>query len=155
MSRRLVESWAKENDCLHTAIDDLESFAWLVLWSALHSAGRKPEMEIWADDLSQDNTRALYNAKEAISIRLTDFLVTLNLDQFSPSFSFLHPLLRDWFRISFDAQNDVNNCIAGRDEVLREPFHNRLEDMCFKYYTKYLTRGVEFLLEHRAYQQIM
>ena len=59
MSIRLLNAYYKHNEIIHTALDDLESFLWLLIWGIVHSCkgikGAKsfnPGVELMLDALS-------------------------------------------------------------------------------------------------------
>jgi hypothetical protein len=38
MSFRLLDAWQLRETIIHTAIDDLESFLWLLIWGIVHAS---------------------------------------------------------------------------------------------------------------------
>ena len=36
MSLRLLAAWARDLPIVHTAVDDLESFLWVLVWALVH-----------------------------------------------------------------------------------------------------------------------
>ena len=98
MSHRLLESWGSPP--LHTAIDDLESFVWIVLWAILKTVKSPTSRELdWLARISNDDVQAVANAK----LGIIDVLTRLRIELF-PELRPFRPLFQRWFLIARDAQ---------------------------------------------------
>lgn len=155
MSYRLIYNWVENDPCLHTAIDDLESFPWVVFWAALHSHDSTSKMMEWAGELSQDSPAALKKAKISIRTEIIGEYQALNLTKYSPFFGSIYSLLQNWFILAAEAQKAVNS--LAHPSRLNDPlfdhtkFVAELRDLCLDYYVKYLEAGVEFLRKNGVY----
>lgn len=153
MSHRLLESWDSRH--LHTAIDDLESFVWIVLWSALRTIRSPTSRELdWLTRISDDDVQAVANQKMSIMILIS------KPTELSPELEPFHPLFKRWFAIALDAQDKLDELIASatikavptidldtllRDKAKSVHFIQEVEELCFGYYQQYLKGGTEFL----------
>jgi hypothetical protein len=132
---------------LHTAIDDLESFAWVVLWAALHKSRNKSITEkSWLRALSGDDIAAVANQK--IAILVDKFHPKL----FSEDVQQLLTLLRAWFSLANAARTKLDEFIEehlpssdGEDFQIPPETVHKLEELCLGYYVQYLQKSVDFL----------
>lgn len=154
MSSRMITHWAKNAPSFHSAIDDLESFSWVLLWVALHSPDSTPEMMDWVVSLSDDSPVKLLQAKVYISVVLSGARPP-NLADFSPFFRSVFPLLEKWFTFAIEAEKAVNTLARELAGISfdHSTFHAQLRDLSLVYYVKYLEAGVEFLRKNGAYGQ--
>lgn len=153
MASRLISHWASNASCLHSAIDDLQSFSWVLLWVALHSPDSTPQMQKWIVSLSEDDPDALLHFKQSISAAISGVFPGLNPADFSPFFGSIFPLLSKWFAFAIEAENAVHDLAKNVDMLPfdRSKFHAELRDLSLIYYAKYLEAGVDFLRENGAY----
>jgi hypothetical protein len=132
---------------LHTAIDDLESFAWVMLWAVLHKSRNKSITEkSWLRALSGDEIDAVANQKFAIMGEKLDRKL------FSEDVRQLLPQLVAWFSLANEARTKLDEFI---EEHLpssdREDFQippetvQKLQELCVGYYVRYLQKSVDFL----------
>jgi hypothetical protein len=130
---------------LHTAIDDLESFAWVGLWAALHQMTEKSiEEKLWLAALSCDDISRVADKKLAIMLN------RFNAEDLSEGLPPLLPLLKDWFSLAKVAQDQLDELIwekmapTSDDEVIQKAVPE-FKDLCHDYYVQYLQKTVEFL----------
>jgi hypothetical protein len=70
MSVRLLNGWIRHKFTLHTAIDDLESFAWSVLWASLKCVPVESltlKESGWLVGLASDSVGAVSRAEESVA----------------------------------------------------------------------------------------
>lgn len=89
---------------LHTALDDLESFIWVALWTMLERCldlklTFSPADSQWMDFLNEPNPGVLYALKHSICLHLKA------KTQLSPAISRVRPILGAWFEIVHTAQD--------------------------------------------------
>jgi hypothetical protein len=148
ISRRILDAWSINEPTLHTAIDDLESFAWVVLWTALHKSRKQSIKEknwLWA--LSGDYIDAVAAKKCAIMRDKFDH------KYFSEDVQPLLPLLMAWFSLANAAETKLDEFIQehlpssrdGEDFQIPSQTFQKLEELCLDYYVRYLQEAVKFL----------
>ena len=71
VSRRLCDSWSTNSPILHTALDDLESFAWVCLWEGLRTE-HTLEGSKWLTRLSDADLSVVNATKALITNYYTD-----------------------------------------------------------------------------------
>lgn len=163
LSIRLLNAWriqAKQEQwpIIQTAIDDLESFHWLLIWAITHilnkiSKGNNPEstttapnpkisvmLEIFSGDVSSQASKesmaeTLWNRSNSIS---------------------LGSLFRDWMVLFRDARTEATKCTQALSEAMlvgqeRERVCNELERCCMKVYEGVLESGFKNLQEVGTY----
>jgi len=155
ISYRVLAAWAIGKSVLHTAIDDLESFAWVMLWAALHTpAVKTPTEDLWLQALSSDNINMVADKKYVIMME------DLEPEDMSEPLRILSPLLTEWFAIARAGRTALNSFLKRftlstidelrptvPDDIARTPddFCSELEAFCLSYYKLYLKKAVEFL----------
>ena len=164
MSRRLLKEW--ETRPLRTAIDDLESFSWILLWVALHKTDQRTAIEAnWLRQLSSDDISIVASCKGDILLSAIQF-------QFNNTNPFSHPLvtflslLQQWWIVALRASTDLGMLIskhsqgkAGVEDVLeddssRHAFYEELEGLSLRYYAEYIRLGTDFLMESGFYNNL-
>jgi hypothetical protein len=152
ISRRILVAWSLDQPTLHTAIDDLESFAWVVLWAALHKSRKTLIKETnWLWTLSGDDIHTVANAKYAIMRDKFDH------KYFSEDVQPLLPLLVGWFSLAKAAETELDEFIQehlpssgdGEDFQIARKTSQKLEELCLDYYVRYLQKAVNFLATFR------
>ena len=164
MSRRLLKEWSTRP--LRTAIDDLESFSWILLWIALHLSNRRTDLENdWLSSLSSDDIKTVAHCKSEILYSATADEFD-NLEAFSSYLSTVIPLLRGWWKVASDAGKALRKLIdrhsSGKqgvddvlhDDALRGGFYKELEELCLSYYVRYIKLGTEFLEKEKFYGRL-
>jgi hypothetical protein len=153
ISYRVLDAWSIKENALHTAIDDLESFAWVLLWAGLHASPVKTHKEAsWIEGLSRNNFGLL--AAQKCAILHHKFR---HKDDFSPHLVTLSPLLKKWFALAWTAKDALDEVLdrhglppvsdEGSEEqtAQSDEFILDLEELCLDYYKRYLEKAVEFL----------
>ncbi|KAJ7577406.1 hypothetical protein C8J56DRAFT_1061062 [Mycena floridula] len=151
MSQRLMSRW-KENP-LRTAVDDLESFVWVLIWTILcliakFSTPTDIEQR-WIENLSTDGHKDLATAKESILF----FFTNDGPEEISREMELLQPLLQIWFSLIPRSRNALSGLLGERrgsteSQNLDDDLHHLILDT----YVGYLTAGVEFLKDTGQYQ---
>ncbi|KAH8119828.1 hypothetical protein DFH11DRAFT_1754236 [Phellopilus nigrolimitatus] len=159
MSQRITRGWILDEFILHTAIDDLESFAWLVLWCALYGLENPSNLEaLWIERLTADDLHQVLDRKTGIITDLSKESTRLTMP-FSKPLVQLLPLASDWLSLSQEAAERLDMFLLTfvansqyetledviADFVLAKEFYDQLEDLSIDFYTKYLWTGVKFL----------
>lgn len=137
---------------MHTAIDDLESFIWVLVWAVLQKTQSKTVMERgWFWGLSGDDIQTVAGQKSTIILTLSHPAL-LRPSDFSEPLQNVLPLLLNWFKIALDGQATMSHILeAGAsgqniDDIgISDDTRSELERSCVEYYIKYLKAGVEFL----------
>ncbi|KAF4592786.1 hypothetical protein EYR38_008487 [Pleurotus pulmonarius] len=94
LSLRISAEWASGGQASHTPIDDLESFAWVLLYELLHWAPSRTQSETrWWNLLNTDGVSRMADSKRAI---LYEWRV--EGPKLSPYLSCCEQLLQKWFR---------------------------------------------------------
>ncbi|KAH8108716.1 hypothetical protein DFH11DRAFT_1070053 [Phellopilus nigrolimitatus] len=161
MSQRITRGWILDEFILHTAIDDLESFAWVVLWCALHKLENPSKLEaFWIERLTADKLRQVLDGKTGIIYDLSK--LSINAMTFSKPFVLLLPLVSKWLSVAREAAERLDTFLLDfvedsphesledviADSVFANEEHglyDQLEDMCIGVYAEYLQAGMEFL----------
>jgi hypothetical protein len=136
MAVRLLQEWIASADELdptftHTAIDDLESFVWVLLWVLLERCRRRNEVlphpcRDWWTHLNSHNVR-LQSTKDSIFFALKVLLE----EELGPIMPFAQ-LISEWGELALEAR------IAVRKQA-------PTLDFCKVYYEKYLKAGFSTL----------
>ncbi|KAH8108726.1 hypothetical protein DFH11DRAFT_1070480 [Phellopilus nigrolimitatus] len=162
MSYRITRGWILDEFILHTAIDDLESFAWVVLWCALHKLENPSKLEaLWIERLTADELRHVLGGKISIIFDLSKKSAIRTLT-FSKPLVLLLPLVSKWLSVAREAAERLDTFL--RDFVEDSPhetledvitdsvfaneengLYDQLKDMCIGVYAEYLQAGVGFL----------
>jgi hypothetical protein len=94
----------KNQGTTHTAIDDLESFLWVLFWSILeviHIHGKPTSMELFSIKVMTSHDLALLNGQG----RLLELVgLQLKLNTASPVIAAFGPILVAWSKVAEDAE---------------------------------------------------
>jgi hypothetical protein len=148
MSTRLLDAWQLRGTTIHTAIDDLESFLWILIWGIVHAskdiAGAKRAnegiqlmLDAWSGDEKSNRTKLL--AAEN------------NWDD-----AVFGDLIQEWLETFRKARRE-NRRITGEMSTMRlgsqewDNACNELESYCKDTYTKVLESGFRHLEGVRDY----
>lgn len=129
-------------------MDDLESFAWVVLWIALRHSDEYQHSQDWLSDLRSD-LKHLRGQKTTIIDDLTNNWNLASQDC-SPTVTAVRPLLADWFGIQ---QKLRGECYQVTQNLLTKSgpkAMEMLEQLCLKAYTMYLDAADKFLKNDAA-----
>lgn len=144
MSTYLLRSLTRNIQTCHTAVDDLESFVWVLLWAILdilRSKSRKPEVSANFSDNEEYYYSTLHSySYETLKDRnsIVDLLMEDKMDgNSSPGFAVFVDLLYEWLVLAKDAYFAVRR--AGFDPQDPLAFYK-------VFYAKYLQIGVDHLV---------
>ena len=133
MSERLLYAWHTSKPVTHTAVDDLESFLWVLFWALVHilygfGTIRNVVLEKQAERLSSSNILEIFMRKYTIQFGWDDVV--------------FKELLREWFDISHKASFAVEEHLCGSEG---------LEEYCRTVYMEYIQTGFKHLESIRRY----
>jgi hypothetical protein len=97
----MLWGWISQENPVHTAIDDLESFVWVLLWTVLHTIQHHDELSrkeaIWLDGLLSDDYGRLADMKAGIGRQIDDLIM---MARTLKGLSALAPLLQTWLDLA-------------------------------------------------------
>jgi hypothetical protein len=136
MSLKLIHAWQIDTEHKHTAIDDLESFVWVLFWSILEILNRKgalenPEERYYRSTMMSDEL-AVLGARACFLGKLEDQEICKS---FSRGLEPFHKLLVGWLRLALEAQLGLR-AVMGLDM-------NGYVEHAEKTYEKYVSIGLE------------
>jgi hypothetical protein len=125
---------------LHTAIDDLESFLWVLLWAILHvirhHAKLSTDEDKWITGLSNGDVQGLLAEKANIKDRLNDLMFC---DGTSKGLKPFGRLLQIWFDYALQASRELGL-------ELNNPSNNdKFQMFCHGWYEKYIKTGLGYM----------
>ncbi|KAH9049709.1 hypothetical protein EDB84DRAFT_1452713 [Lactarius hengduanensis] len=150
MSMRLVQAWSRNQPALHTAVDDLESFLWVLVWSLVH---------IFKKSATITNKSAVINdlAGAFSSYRHRDVLskyLTIRNEWPDEVFG---GLIREWLMTCDDSrmiltklERTLSKSINDADSQKRA--WGELEKHCGEVYIKFIGAGYRHLKNIRTYR---
>ena len=138
MSARLLYSWLKNKPIVHTAVDDLESFLWVLVWALVHiflnEIGTTGEstVDLLVESFSSYSIRQII-IRESIIERDWEGVV-------------FGGLFRDWLAISKTASFAIEQhvkTVSGsvHDVDLRQGASDQLEEYCTSIYREFIQTG--------------
>lgn len=138
MSLALIKAWSIGMQVPHTAIDDLESFIWVSLWSVLSILESKNALEnlkerSYLNTMRTDDLFKLRNRSEI----LEDLQGQQEVGEFSKGLEPFGPLLIQWLQIAKPVARKVGRFLS--DVVTLETF------LC-GVYEEYINAGFEHLV---------
>ena len=149
-SVRLLEAWAGQQPAYHTALDDMESVVWLLVWVLLL---RRPR-----DELS-DSEQGLLGAFSSNNVaRLADAKRALFRDEHykDPDFTWqegnelLAPIVCEWLAIAEEMDKEARAMLKPGE--LQEVDNAELDRVTHQYYLRFLESGVRFLSSKGVYE---
>ncbi|KAJ7584384.1 hypothetical protein C8J56DRAFT_151183 [Mycena floridula] len=172
MSLRLMSNW--QANLLRTAIDDLESYIWVLAWGILCMIPEPTKKErSWIKAFSSGDYGILELGKDSMCQRFNRF--SSRPEPISAEMRAVMPLLTYWMEISYAAAKELRKVLGepqdeideetldlGAEDLYRgkhdteaqadpEKFQAELHDLCLKYYIKYLQVAVSFLERRKQY----
>jgi len=143
LSYRLTDTWRHGQRCLHTAIDDLESFIYVLLVAVLEKCGLRLEglsQEEWDiyQAFHEDDLKALAIFKQALATKMSMSLDD-NPDQFSPAIHLISPLIIAWSTEAMKYQSKL------RKYAVQPKNRDDYDELCQGAYRFYLEKGFEIL----------
>jgi hypothetical protein len=140
LSERVLWGWISQENPVHTAIDDLESFVWVLLWTLLHTIQRHDELSrkeaIWLDGLLSDDYGRLADAKASIRSQIDDLIT---MARTSKGLSALAPLLQTWSDLAHKSSLRLEMKLKSR------PSNDDFHAFCKGWYQKYIETGLSHL----------
>jgi Fungal protein kinase len=162
ISHRILVGWEYDpSSFVHTAIDDLESFMWVLLWAALHKAPSKSKMEQdWIDTLSGHDVGAIINLKSSIMGK-SETSSKADRQKFSKPLQSMWSLLLVWggiarageakvYQILQDDEDDRDETEQGTSTKTHDPLEisqetdRSLMAASLHCYKQYLSAAVQF-----------
>ncbi|KAI9447959.1 hypothetical protein H4582DRAFT_44012 [Lactarius indigo] len=150
MSLRLVQAWSRNQPALHTAVDDLESFLWVLVWSLVH---------IFKKSATITNESAVINdlAGAFSSYRHRDVLskyLTIRNEWPDEVFG---GLIREWLMICDDSRVFLRNLERTLSESINNTDSQRkawdeLEKHCGEVYIEFIRAGYRHFKHIRTYR---
>ena len=147
MSTRLLLAWNKNKPTVHTAIDDLESFLWVLVWTCAHilkevGITSNPTVDQLMEMLSSYNISMIL-AREVIIQR--DWIDVV-----------FRALVQEWLTISQQAVLVVTTHVktifaSGNNVGLQQGAFDRLEEHCKSVYLEFIRAGYKHLESVRQY----
>ena len=147
MSLRLLNAWRRNKPFVHTAVDDLESFLWVLVWALVHilkEFGTTRNSTI--DDL----------AKWLSSYSITEVMARESTIQFRWKDVVFGDLLREWLATSQKARFAIWPHVEtvfglGQDVGSQQNALNQLEECCTSVYMEFIQTGHKHLESIRRY----
>ncbi|KAH8992032.1 hypothetical protein EDB92DRAFT_1816151 [Lactarius akahatsu] len=151
MSTRLLDEWRLNNLVLHTAIDDLESFLWVLVWSLVCVFKKFA-------NITNQNSR-IHDLGRSLSSR--SFLEIQSREASAKKWKdkVFRDLIRDWLRISETSRTVVNDLQETLIELVNDGdtgdaqtrIFAELDKHCGMAYKEFIQSGYEHLQTIRAF----
>ena len=146
MSTRQLDAWDAGQPIVHTAIDDLESFLWVLVWVLVH---------ILKEVGTTSNSTIDQLAKRLSSYYIPDIMMRESTIKQRWKDVIFGGLVREWLAISQEASSVLEEHIgtdfgSGDGEDLQQRF-DWLEEHCRVVYTKFIQTGHKHLENIRRY----
>jgi hypothetical protein len=143
MSRHLIRALELGHNALHTPVDDLESYLWVLVWSVTHILK-------WAAGAKMTNEKSIINqlAKCLSSRYIHEILAREDTLAYEWKETVFGGLLRDWLYISQRSRiklNDLQDTLLLQDSLgnvaAREQGLNCIEEHCVGVYKDFMKAG--------------
>jgi hypothetical protein len=143
MSRHLIRALELGHNALHTPVDDLESFLWVLVWSVTHILK-------WAAGVKMTNENSIINqlAKCLSSRYVREIHAREDTLAYEWEEKVFGGLLRDWLYISQRSRiklNDLQDTLLLQDSLgnvaAREQSLNCIEEHCVGVYKDFMKAG--------------
>jgi hypothetical protein len=138
MSIRLLDAWDLGTQALHTAVDDLESFLWVLVWSLVH-------IFKWAANIHNENS-VIHRLERIFSSR--DLPETLRKECITKrrwTDKVFLDLIQDWLMISEESRKVVEQLqtalLTANDMDARESIFDELDEHCKEAYKDFIQAG--------------
>jgi hypothetical protein len=148
MSTRLLDAWQLRGTTIHTAIDDLESFLWILIWGIVHAS-----KDIAGAKRANEGIQLMLDAWSGDEKSNRSKLSTAENDWQDAVFG---DLIQEWLETFRKARRE-NKRITGEMSTMRlgsqewDNACNELESYCKDTYTKVLESGFRHLEGVRDY----
>jgi hypothetical protein len=148
MSMRLLDAWQGRDRIIHTALDDLESFLWLLIWGIVYASkdiegaktanrGIQLMLDAWSGDVKSNRSK-LPTAERTWKDAVFGDLIREWLDIFRRAREENEPLIEDMSTMDLGSQDWNGAC-------------NLLESYCKDTYKEVLESGFRCLQGVRDY----
>jgi hypothetical protein len=149
MSKRLVFAWIMGKSALHTAIDDLESFLWVLVWALVH---------IFKKYITNGNSM-IHRLGHRLSSRDLDHILNRGVitKKRWPDRVF-RDLIKHWLEISEEfgsVADELEETLLGSENDLdaQETILNDLDDRCRVAYKGFIQAGYKHLRTIRNFSE--
>jgi hypothetical protein len=147
MSTRLLFALEDGQPTVHTAVDDLESFLWVLVWVLVHILKEFGT----TSDLTVSRLAERLSSYDISVILARESTVRHNWKEVV-----FGGLVREWLAISQEASSVVEEHVgtdfgSGDDEDLRQRAFDRLEEYCRTVYMEFIRAGYKHLENIRRY----
>ncbi len=128
-SANLVDSWAKKKAVVHTPVDDLESFVWVLLYDALAwtpASERTGVERRWWEDINSETLHSLATFKRLLLVVDLGSRAGELEEDLSGSLSIFKPLIQAWFLMAneFDAAHKQLLRKQGDENEFTQLYHD-------------------------------
>ncbi|KAH8999062.1 hypothetical protein EDB92DRAFT_2111150 [Lactarius akahatsu] len=146
MSIRLLDEWYLDNPVLHTAIDDLESFLWVLVWSLVRISKELAKIP--------NRNSIIHRLGHIVSSRnYTDMLLKERLIKRQWTDKVFRGLIRDWLRISETSRTVVSELQQTLIELVNDGdtsdaqkrIFDELDERCGKVCKEFIQSGYRHL----------
>ncbi|KAH7906008.1 hypothetical protein BJ138DRAFT_1016872 [Hygrophoropsis aurantiaca] len=136
-SLRLLNAWQNSRVAVHTAIDDIESFLWVLIWALLASIRRRgvllPAEQIWFHSMNADSNLGRCGILRRITLSAASKQASRLICHFSS-------IIQTWGEFSLQAAVAIASLVA---ENPGEPVSlEKYTALCRGFYGKYIDAGV-------------
>ena len=146
MSTRLLFAWLKNKPIVHTAVDDLEAFFWVLVWDLVHILKQSEKIKNSTIDVLAELLSS-YSIKEVVVRELT-------IQRWKDIV--FGDLFRVWLAISQKARSAIEQHVEtvyglGHDVSLQQKAFAQLEEYCRSVYMEFIQTGHKHLESIRRY----
>jgi hypothetical protein len=143
MAVRLLKEWrivaAGTQRFTHTAIDDLESFLWILFWVPLELQHIKSTQDLEPEsDWRKSLNSAALKEQVAKSHLVQELTVAIRTKKALGYIRLFYGLIGEWYDIAFEGRIEVEQMLQEDPTKLDLDFHQ-------KYYQRYLDAGFKYL----------
>ncbi|KAH9048838.1 hypothetical protein EDB84DRAFT_1261915, partial [Lactarius hengduanensis] len=151
MSTRLLQDWRLNKPVLHTAIDDLESFLWVLIWSLVRI------FQTFAN-ITKDSI--IYDLGHSLSSRVFDHIQRRNQSARDWTDKVFNDLIQEWLNISDTFRIDVKKLQKTSTGLLvndsdtsdaQKRIFDELDERCGKAYKEFIQSGDRHLRTIRTF----
>ncbi|KAJ3517516.1 hypothetical protein NLJ89_g459 [Agrocybe chaxingu] len=148
---RILFRWMNNEPVLHTTIDDLQSFPWVLLWIAFRKDPTHRESKASLLALNNDSLRNVWQTKAGLIQAIAERFA---MSSFPQSVWVIRDLFNRWIALSREATEQLfilleDERFTGNklnsDLRLRTVFNDTLEGMTKNYLKEYMQAAVDFL----------
>ncbi|KAH8992117.1 hypothetical protein EDB92DRAFT_1859853 [Lactarius akahatsu] len=151
MSTRLLQEWRLNKPVLHTAIDDLESFLWVLIWSLVRI------FQTFAN-ITKDSI--IYDLGHSLSSRDFNDIQHRNVSAKDWTDKVFNDLIQEWLHISETSRTDVRKLQKTLTGLLvndsdtsdaQKRIFDELDERCGKAYKEFIQSGDRHLRTIRTF----